>query len=315
MKKLILVVLVSLIVFASCKSSEPTAESSASVLTAEAEQRPATVSDPTGEPAVQQEQPSTIPGVETLQPSAMPDTAQAVPDAADSKGSKGNRSGSVEEKSTPAAAPLQDTAAQPAQNPDFDWDVTVKPSIAYQAFKTSFDFSADLWSFGTYRDGYTSINKRALNITVTKPGVQLFTPSNAIDKNKITDYMLEADVWRVEGDEDGDMGLICRFQDIYHYYAFTISDDGFVRFIKANGRFTYETLLELPYAARSGEPSRLSLACIGTTYALYRDGDLLAAYQDDSYYWGDIGLVAGAKDNPPFTAAFDEVVLNIPKIK
>ncbi|MEA4810998.1 MAG: hypothetical protein VB108_00315 [Anaerolineaceae bacterium] len=217
---------------------------------------------------------------------------------------------------TPEApkADMQQSPSPAPAKPDgpMDWDVSIYPPRGYQAVNSPLTSTFDRWSAGTYRTGEIKISGQKLKITVKSPNTLLFSPSNSLDTVKNRNILVEADVFLSQDQDEVEAGLMCRFQDIYHFYAFVVSSSGKVRLEKQDGQNNIVTLLEKETDVLNPDGMHLGLACINNTLALYRDEVLIAFHYDDAYAYGDAGLVAGSFNQVPVSASFSNAAIYFP---
>jgi hypothetical protein len=127
---------------------------------------------------------------------------------------------------------------------------------------------------------------------------------------------LEADASRQAGPQENLLGLVCRARDDRNFYLFAISSDGYYALGKfADGNFS---LLGQEMMAHSAaiyldeRPNHLRFDCIGQTLTGFVNGQAVAITQDADFASGDVGLIAGALDQPGVDVAFDNFVVKKP---
>jgi hypothetical protein len=125
------------------------------------------------------------------------------------------------------------------------------------------------------------------------------------------DVRVEADVTRLNGPEENRAGLMCRYQNGNHYF-FIISTDGFYgvgKFI--NGQTTLigqESMVPSDFVLVDGV-NHLRADCVGNTLTFYVNFNQLASVQDSDLPAGDIGMLAGAFNEPNVDVLFQNFVV------
>jgi hypothetical protein len=115
-----------------------------------------------------------------------------------------------------------------------------------------------------------------------------------------------------------DAGVVCRYKDIDNFYYLMFSSDGWY----AIGKFVdgeealigAEEMIEDTDLVinRDYNDNQLRGECIGSTLALYVNGTKLFETTDTDLDDGNVGLIAGAYDDVPITALFDNFVVSKP---
>lgn len=138
-------------------------------------------------------------------------------------------------------------------------------------------------------------------------------PIWSIRQRDYANARLEVDATRTAGPESGYYGLVCRFnQEERNYYALVISPDGTYAIAKSeDNEFEFLQQGSAPTGViDSGEASnRVRADCLGDTLTLYANGQQLVQVIDDDFESGWIGLIAGTRDEPKFSALFDNLVI------
>lgn len=124
-------------------------------------------------------------------------------------------------------------------------------------------------------------------------------------------FHLTVDAMQVFGPNDNEYGVLIRMQDIDHFYAFSISGDGYYMVSKYDG-VSWEVLSGedwLPSdAIKQGRATNnLEIICRGAEMTFIVNGEELARIQDKAYSRGDVGLYAGAFFEPDVEVHFDNL--------
>ena len=129
------------------------------------------------------------------------------------------------------------------------------------------------------------------------------------DDLSFVDVSIEADATKNGGPDDNDFGLICRYQDLDHYYYGIITSDGYYGIIKSSsdgsdalGRDSlgYSDLIHQGFTT-----NLIRFDCIGDMLTLYVDGVQLDQQTDSEYPSGNVGLTAGTYKKPATDILFD----------
>jgi hypothetical protein len=125
------------------------------------------------------------------------------------------------------------------------------------------------------------------------------------------DVRVEADVTRVNGPAENRAGLICRYQG-GNYYFFIISTDGFYglgKFIGGQAILVGQESM-VPFAGiQTDGINHLRADCVGNTLTFYVNFTQVASVQDADFPTGDVGLLAGAFNEPGVDVMFKNFVV------
>ncbi|NPA30904.1 MAG: hypothetical protein GXO37_02780 [Chloroflexi bacterium] len=128
---------------------------------------------------------------------------------------------------------------------------------------------------------------------------------------QIADVVVKIKARLVRPVEDGDFGLLCRYQDINTFYAAALTADGYYYIGKMEaGEFDFLSGLEPLPPEAAFEPTQwneIGLICFGPHLALWVNDYPVALISDTSLRQpGDAGLFVGTLDHGDFEVAFDE---------
>lgn len=125
------------------------------------------------------------------------------------------------------------------------------------------------------------------------------------------DVRVEADVTRLNGPDENRAGLICRYQG-GDYYFFIISTDGFYGIGKFTGGqailLGQESMLQSEFILAE-DMNHLRADCVGNTLTFYVNFTQLASVQDADFPTGDVGILAGAFNEPDVDVLFQNFVV------
>jgi hypothetical protein len=128
-----------------------------------------------------------------------------------------------------------------------------------------------------------------------------------------SDVGVAVDISKLGGPDDNLFGVICRFQDQDHYYAFLASSDGYYGIIKVvDGKYSLLSGKNMDYDAgivRGIGTNRMAGICEQDYLGLYVNGKLLTIVQDSDLKTGKIGVIAGTNAAPGVDILFDNFIL------
>lgn len=125
------------------------------------------------------------------------------------------------------------------------------------------------------------------------------------------DVRVEADVTRLNGPDENRAGLICRYQG-GDYYFFIISTDGFYgigKFIGGQAILLGQESMLQSELIMAGEMNHLRADCVGNTLTFYVNFTQVASVQDNDFPTGDVGILAGAFNEPDVDVLFQNFVV------
>ena len=142
--------------------------------------------------------------------------------------------------------------------------------------------------------------------------IQVNTPNLDVWANpglKFTDVRVEVDATKVDGPDDNDFGVLCRYKDLGNFYFFIISSDGYYAIGKVyqgdQTLLTGDSMSPSDAILQGAATNHLRADCVGSRLTFYVNGVKLAEVQDDAFAEGDVGLMAGTFDQPGTHILFD----------
>jgi hypothetical protein len=134
----------------------------------------------------------------------------------------------------------------------------------------------------------------------------------AYDKD-LRNFAIDVDGRQVEGSLDSSFGPIVRVQtEEEHYYWFQISGDGYFSVeLKEKGEWILLHGWEASSAIKQGldATNQLRVICYEDRFGFYVNGTHLIDVTDEALRAGNIGLAAGAYDEPPVAVDFDNLTV------
>jgi len=188
-----------------------------------------------------------------------------------------------------------------------DFAVSQPGAAGATLYQEDFSDPASGWARYEDADYLTDYVDGGYRINVTLDSYDVWShPGYTFD-----DVQMEVDVTRIGGPEQGEFGLVCRYQDNGDFYALKITGDGYFGIAKRNGgEWIVLADWQTSDAIRLGaETNHLRADCVDSRLALYVNGQLLAEAQDGEYVSGDIGLLAGTFEQAGTDVLFDNLLV------
>ena len=130
------------------------------------------------------------------------------------------------------------------------------------------------------------------------------------------DVIIDVDVTKVSGDDENEMGIICRHQDEENFYVLSIGTDGLASIRKRIQGSDLQEIgdgwVEGPSINTGNASNHLRAECTGDRLALYVNGQLVVETTDSEIFSGDAGLMAGTFEHPSLDVLFDNFVVSTP---
>jgi S1-C subfamily serine protease len=140
-----------------------------------------------------------------------------------------------------------------------------------------------------------------------------YTVWSALTQN-FENVVINVDVNIEQAGHDGDIGILCRYEDADNHYALEVSEDGYFSIWKrVNGEVSYLvdwTASDLIPIDSSG--FTVNAACDGAQLSVGIDGELLATATDSDFSSGSVGLIAGTWENGGLVVSFDNFEVIVP---
>jgi len=121
--------------------------------------------------------------------------------------------------------------------------------------------------------------------------------------------LIRVDAQKLAGTDDNVFGIICRFKDPQNYIFLTISSDGFagIGAVVAGERQMLHADTMLPSESVTTQDGiyHLETACVGDNLQLAVNGNTILTAQSPLGPGGDVGLIAGSRNQAPVEIRFD----------
>jgi hypothetical protein len=179
-------------------------------------------------------------------------------------------------------------------------------------FQDDFSKPDSGWDSLQNEDGVTDYQNGQYRILVNTTNTDIWANPGL----NFTNTTIEVDATKAGGDDNNDLGVICRYKDGENFYFFVISSDGYYGIGKVkDGQQVLVGMESMPPtdAVKQGNATNhIQADCDGSTLRLVVNGELLAETTDTDFTSGDAGLLAGSFENPGTDILFDNFVVREP---
>lgn len=169
--------------------------------------------------------------------------------------------------------------------------------------------------FSNPESGWSTLSSDAAEIAYNQGGLRFQIKAVNFDYwslpgSRFSDVTMAVDAKMLDGPEDNDFGLICRYQDQYNFYALLISSDGYGGIVKVkDGLYTILNNTEgLEYGSMihtGTETNQLRGDCINNRLTLYVNHEPFLEVEDSDFSVGEVGLIVGAYNQSGVDILFD----------
>lgn len=179
-------------------------------------------------------------------------------------------------------------------------------------FQDDFSDAKSGWDSLSNEDGITDYDNGQYRILVNTTNTDVWANPGL----NFTNTIIEVDATKAGGDDNNDLGVICRYKDGNNFYFFVISSDGYYGIGKfKDGQQVLVGMESMPPtdAVRQGNATNhIQAECNGSTLRLVVNGQQLAETTDSDFTSGDAGLLAGSFENPGTDIRFDNFIVREP---
>jgi hypothetical protein len=186
------------------------------------------------------------------------------------------------------------------------------PTQPSQLLVDDFSETKSGWDQFSGAIGSTLYADKTYRIAINEANTDLFATPGKLFR----DAAVEVTAARVDGPTNNSFGVICRYKDPENFYSGQISSDGYAGiFRRRAGGYKllgHATMIPVPAILGGTAPNRIRLVCAGTTLTLFVNNQQVDTIQDKSFDTGDVGLIAGAFDQPGVVVSFDDLVVTQP---
>ncbi len=200
------------------------------------------------------------------------------------------------------------TAADEAERAALEAAITAlrqTESTYYDGFRRD----TGAWHTPSNDERTVAYTDRTLRFELDRSNLLTFSAYTPAEEFTANDYYVEVLGSHLDGDRDGNYGLLFRYVDNENFYFFDIANGGYGLRKFEGGEWT--TLVPLTVDDRlDGAPGavhRLGVWVAGSEIALLLDGAVVATYADATFPSGGVGLGAGTFDAEHYQVAFDDL--------
>lgn len=179
------------------------------------------------------------------------------------------------------------------------------PRAQTEIWEEPFD-AVGAWQLSSDAAAETRIEDGRLLIIVHEPGQVAW----AVTGKQFTNLRLAVEATPIAGPVDNEYGILVRMDEDTHFYAFSISADGYARAARyADGQWTLLSADWFPHAAiaQGMATNRLELEAQGAQFSFWVNGELVVELSDAELTQGDVGFYAGAFNEGAVQVAFDNL--------
>jgi hypothetical protein len=174
------------------------------------------------------------------------------------------------------------------------------------------DFSAPgAWKLESDAAARVTVEGGALRISVLAPN-QLAWASAGKD---LRDFHLTVEASQVAGPDDNEYGVLVRMQDPRHFYAFSVSGDGYFlvsRFVDGVRQPLGADWTPSDAVHPGTGKNILEVVAQGNRLTFVVNGQQLVQVEDDRFSHGDVGLYAGSFYEGGVEVQFDNLRVTAP---
>lgn len=180
-----------------------------------------------------------------------------------------------------------------------------RDTASTEVWQTEFE-SGTGWQLNSDAIAEVAVADGALRVHVFSAGQVAWATS----ESRWGDVHLRVDATQVSGPIDNEYGVLVRMQDDQHFYAFSVSGDGYARVARyETGTWTVLGSDWTPHAtiAQGEATNQLEVIAQGSTFDFRVNGESVAQVEDATYATGSLGLYAGAFTEGDVVVAFDNL--------
>lgn len=208
-----------------------------------------------------------------------------------------------------AAGPEPETTPAPPVTPE---PVAVSARLdeirsAEPFYTDTFRRNTGIWTDPGYDDVTFSFAGGAYRITVDAPNI---TPSSTGDI-AVDDFLLEVDAAQRSG-PTGQYGVVFRQVDETNFYLYAVTPTGLYslwKMVEGEWQALIGWTESVAISQGEGDANRLGVLAEGDSITLLVNGQAIDHFEDGSFASGQIGLAAGAFDEPGVEVEFDNLAV------
>ncbi len=176
-------------------------------------------------------------------------------------------------------------------------------------FKDSFSDSMGNWKTHSDSLSFAGYEQSGFRLWVNVPNYQFWS----VPGLNFKDVLIHTKAIKQAGPDNNIFGLLCRYQNEDNYYAFVIGSDGYYGIFRTlDGEQALIDQEHMDFSEvihRGGSANDIQAICQGEELTLIVNGTVLLQVQDDSFTYGDVGLIVGNFSEPGVDILFDDFIV------
>jgi len=141
------------------------------------------------------------------------------------------------------------------------------------------------------------------------------TDSRAVSTTNLnySNVVISVETQKITGARDTQFGLVCRFQDKFNFYAFTVSADGYAGIVRVVDGIAEllgsDQFLRVEGIKMDDGINALLATCENDTLELVVNGETVISANDDTIHNGDAGLFVETFETADAAVVFNDFVI------
>jgi len=188
------------------------------------------------------------------------------------------------------------------------------PPVKRMLYADDFSDPNSGWDVRSTDNGSSGYRAGRYFIRIESPTYQLWSTTG---QNLEGDVVVDVVAGVVDGPEENEMGVMCRYQDKQNFVYGSVGSDGFYAIVEVadndstiltgEGKFQRSTAIP-----RGSETYFIQLACVGDQYTLFVNGEEIDSATGSVFSSGEVGLLAGAFEKGGVEILFDDFSVSGP---
>lgn len=165
------------------------------------------------------------------------------------------------------------------------------------------------WKTQEDRISYAGYSQEGFRLWVDMPNFLIWS----VPGLNFKDTRIYTKAQKTAGPDNNLYGVICRYQDRQNYYAFMISSDGYYGIYRRQaGIMSRMGLTQMGFSEailRGDQTNEILALCQGDQLVLYVNDIKLLQVTDDTFMYGDVGMIAGNLNTPGADILFNYFIV------
>lgn len=176
-------------------------------------------------------------------------------------------------------------------------------------FKDDFNYETGGWTRHEDSLSYSGYAQGGFRLWANVPNYQIWS----VPGLRFENVFIYTRARKLSGPDNNLLGLICRYQDDLNYYALVIGSDGYYgiyRVLAGEQTLIAQQHLDFSEVIQRGDgENEIQALCQGDQLVLIVNGIKLLEARDDSFNYGDVGLIAGNFEDKGVDVLFDDFIV------